>query len=491
MGVPGLLQSLKSISKSIHISSYASKRVAVDASCWIHKGMVSSTINTSLMQDNNIAMIVSKHVEYFMNTLKILTDNRIRSDDIIVVFDGKDLPGKDYITQKRRIYRETNLNLCKDCLIDNKNHSIQEALSYYHKSLKITDTIIYQIILQLKKQNYHFIVAPYEADAQLAYLAINHLVDLVITEDSDAIVYGCKNIMFKFNKNNDGKGDVINRRDLAKNTQLSFNGWKDDQFKLFCCLADQLNKFSDIPTDSWGFDWPKHQNIIINNNSNNNNDVSYQFSLDRNSHTKKRKRQPKHSAPEPFPYPPQSTIMNVTSKTYFSPKLGSSLNTFNNIINNNNDNATITHDAHHISPNNNTAKFFDDNIYDEVAMIDSVGIITQALPKFDVLNYDDNDDDDTKDGLDLFNNEIDENEYDNNNILNNENEYYNDNQRGLLLFQNINNNYEMEDMVNNNNMVGLSLFNYDVYMPEMQCHTFNNSYDVDRTPAGLLLFQNN
>ena len=39
------------------------------------------------------------------------------------------------------------------------------------------------------------IVAPYEADSQLAYLSIQGIVDLVITEDSDLLVFGCKKVI--------------------------------------------------------------------------------------------------------------------------------------------------------------------------------------------------------------------------------------------------------------------------------------------------------
>ena len=35
------------------------------------------------------------------------------------------------------------------------------------------------------------IVAPYEADSQLAYLCKEEIVDFVITEDSDLLVFGC------------------------------------------------------------------------------------------------------------------------------------------------------------------------------------------------------------------------------------------------------------------------------------------------------------
>lgn len=40
------------------------------------------------------------------------------------------------------------------------------------------------------------IVAPYEADAQLAYLIKQDIVDVIITEDSDTVPYGCKEVKY-------------------------------------------------------------------------------------------------------------------------------------------------------------------------------------------------------------------------------------------------------------------------------------------------------
>lgn len=52
----------------------------------------------------------------------------------------------------------------------------------------------------LKRRGCAFLVAPYEADAQMAYLALNGLVDAVLTEDSDLLCYGCpKASMSKIN----------------------------------------------------------------------------------------------------------------------------------------------------------------------------------------------------------------------------------------------------------------------------------------------------
>ena len=73
-------------------------------------------------------------------------------------------------------------------------------------------------------------VAPYEADAQLAFLSRMDIVDLVISEDSDTIVYGCKSVLFKLDK--EGNGDLIKRSDLGTNEALSFAHWADDLFNL-------------------------------------------------------------------------------------------------------------------------------------------------------------------------------------------------------------------------------------------------------------------
>jgi len=47
------------------------------------------------------------------------------------------------------------------------------------------------------------IVAPYEADAQLAYLNRAKIADYVITEDSDLVLFGCHHVRNKRKKSFD------------------------------------------------------------------------------------------------------------------------------------------------------------------------------------------------------------------------------------------------------------------------------------------------
>lgn len=53
--------------------------------------------------------------------------------------------------------------------------------------------------------NIEYYVAPYEADAQLAYLWKQGLIHSVITEDSDLLIYGCDRVFFKMDQYGDGK----------------------------------------------------------------------------------------------------------------------------------------------------------------------------------------------------------------------------------------------------------------------------------------------
>ena len=60
-----------------------------------------------------------------------------------------------------------------------------------YKHNKVREQHSMEITLQaLEMKGIHWIQAPYEADAQLAYLANVGVVDYVISTDSDLLVYG-------------------------------------------------------------------------------------------------------------------------------------------------------------------------------------------------------------------------------------------------------------------------------------------------------------
>lgn len=55
----------------------------------------------------------------------------------------------------------------------------------------------------LHKLQIYVMIAPYEADAQIAYLVKEGIADIGISEDSDLLVYGCTNLVVKLKQSGD------------------------------------------------------------------------------------------------------------------------------------------------------------------------------------------------------------------------------------------------------------------------------------------------
>lgn len=54
-----------------------------------------------------------------------------------------------------------------------------------------------QLITAVEVENVQYVVTPYEADAQLTYLERAGIVDGILTEDSDLLAFGCRDVSYK------------------------------------------------------------------------------------------------------------------------------------------------------------------------------------------------------------------------------------------------------------------------------------------------------
>lgn len=85
------------------------------------------------------------------------------------------------------------------------------------------------MIKQLQKNGISYVVAPYEADAQLCYLEKEGLVDGIITEDSDLLVFGCKTVLYKLDK--EGHVQEFKKERLPKCKNFRLDGMSQEQFR--------------------------------------------------------------------------------------------------------------------------------------------------------------------------------------------------------------------------------------------------------------------
>lgn len=93
------------------------------------------------------------------------------------------------------MFRSRKENLAR-ALEHEANGNSSAAYECYQKAVDISPAIAHELIQVLRQENVDYVVAPYEADAQMTFLAITKQVDAIITEDSDLIPFGCPRVSF-------------------------------------------------------------------------------------------------------------------------------------------------------------------------------------------------------------------------------------------------------------------------------------------------------
>ena len=149
-----------------------------------------------------------------------------------LVFDGDYLPSKAATEDCRAQRREESKRVGLEMYRLGKSSQAQKELQ---KAVDVTPEMAGQLIRELKKLGVQYVVAPYEADAQLAYLERKGIVQGILSEDSDLLVFGAKCLLTKL----DQYGDCveINRKDFTACRDISLAGWSDADFRLMAILS--------------------------------------------------------------------------------------------------------------------------------------------------------------------------------------------------------------------------------------------------------------
>src|SRR4051812_25366946 len=114
-----------------------------------------------------------------------------------LVFDGDNLPSKSGTEQDRHRRRQESKALGLELL---RKGRMPEAYQEFQKAVDVTPYMARQLIEELKQMNVEYVVAPYEADAQLVYLEQQGVIHGIISEDSDLLVFGAKRLLSKLDQ---------------------------------------------------------------------------------------------------------------------------------------------------------------------------------------------------------------------------------------------------------------------------------------------------
>ncbi|KAG5999931.1 hypothetical protein E4U21_006102 [Claviceps maximensis] len=223
MGVSGLFPLLKSIHRHVELKKCHGETLAVDAYGWLHRAAYSCAVE--LGQDKP----TKKYVKSAMHRVRMLKHFGITP---YMVFDGDYLPSKAATELSRAKKREEKKKLAIELLQAGKS---SQAAHEFQKSVDVTPEMASRLIQELKKMGIPYVVAPYEADAQLVYLERQGLVHGILSDDSDLLVFGAKRLLTKLDQY--GNCIEINRRDFCACREISLTGWSDADFRRMAILS--------------------------------------------------------------------------------------------------------------------------------------------------------------------------------------------------------------------------------------------------------------
>jgi exonuclease-1 len=149
-----------------------------------------------------------------------------------LIFDGDNLPSKAGTEKDRRERRKEGKRLGLELLKVGKTSQAQLELQ---KAVDVTPDMARAFIEELKASNVQYVVAPYEADSQMVYLERKGIIDGILSEDSDLLVFGAKCLITKLDK----YGDCVevNRNHFTACREISLVGWSDADFRRMAILS--------------------------------------------------------------------------------------------------------------------------------------------------------------------------------------------------------------------------------------------------------------
>ena len=260
MGIQGLLCELRAYERPTHVSEFKGQRVGIDVSGWLHRAVYGCSWALGSGEGFRAGFPLP-YVEYVLFRCRMLRHHGVEP---LLVFDGRALGAKAEEDAGRKERREAMLAEGRAAM---ENGDRGRAAKCFERASLVTAEVRGRTLEGLRAEGFQYIVAPYEADAQLAYLATNRgLVDpksgkglgvaAVITEDSDLLAYGCPNVLYKMDKF--GACVLIRHADILKGTagmaggkvegggkdkgkggrsSLAFDGWCSELFMIFCAMS--------------------------------------------------------------------------------------------------------------------------------------------------------------------------------------------------------------------------------------------------------------
>ena len=185
MGIKGLLQlcSLREstfyeLANELSVELMKKPKILIDGYVILHKYAIGYA--EPIVKNENMLP-----KEMIMSIINYIGSIEQAGFDICIVFDGRPNNLKFETNQKRKQIREEAL----------EKHEWKSAVKITAEHVNILINVI-----KVLMPKWEYMIAPFEADSQLAYLEKIEYGDVIYTVDTDVIIYGAKRVIIKDQK---------------------------------------------------------------------------------------------------------------------------------------------------------------------------------------------------------------------------------------------------------------------------------------------------
>ncbi|CAD7962443.1 unnamed protein product [Amoebophrya sp. A25] len=232
MGIKGLLPLLSAVQEDKRVSDFAGQTAGIDGYVWLHRAAYVHATELGLIYcgaAENTAKDVEQDETDMAKTRRFKEEaiwkkmaatvlrycQRLQQAEVIphVVFDGGFLPMKEQEERGRDDSRKANLEKAFALWKSGQKDAAHKAFA---GAYDIVPEMACWCCRVFDAHGIPYTVAPYEADAQLGYMAETGQIDFVITEDSDLLPFRTPSVLYKLDFNSMTGKHVCLARDFCK-----------------------------------------------------------------------------------------------------------------------------------------------------------------------------------------------------------------------------------------------------------------------------------
>ncbi len=227
MGIKNLMKIIQKYSPNsvqyTQIYNYKNQTLAIDANLMIYKIIFAIRKSGKDIRNNKDKSVT--HIHSMLMKLLGFTKYTINA---IFVFDGIAPKIKADTLKNRKIFQNYMRNKYYKAVTQD------EKKKYYYMKSDVTLEEIEEIMELIEIFGFPIINSLEEADSQLAYLSKNNLVDAVVTDDMDILIFGGKKVLKNFTVTKLKKIQEIDLNTILKDFKVTPNQLIDLGILLGC-----------------------------------------------------------------------------------------------------------------------------------------------------------------------------------------------------------------------------------------------------------------